>query len=50
MEKVDETIQTELFSAENYNSMSVAERKEIADALFEKLVAEGVNKERFRFL
>lgn len=44
MEKVDETIQTELFSAENYNSMSVAERKEIADALFEKLVAEGLIK------
>ena len=42
MDKVDEKIQTELFLAENFDSMTIEERKEIADSLFEKMIAEGL--------
>ena len=42
MDKVDEMFQTELFSAEKFDSMTIEERKEIADSLFEEMIAEGL--------
>lgn len=45
MDEVDEMFQTELFSVENFDSMTIEERKEIADSLFEEMIAEGLIEE-----
>ena len=45
MDKVDEMFQTELFSAEKFDSMTIEERKEIADFLFEEMIVEGLIEE-----
>lgn len=45
MDKVDEMFQTELFSAEKFDSMTIEERKEIADFLFEEMIAERLIEE-----
>ncbi len=44
MDKVDEMFQTEIFSVDNYDSMTIEERKTIADPIIDKLMAEGLIK------